>query len=305
MTAVIATTPLVACARAKVNLGLEVLGRRRDGYHEIETILQSVDLFDTLTIAFDRSGVVSITCTDPDIPTDERNICHRAVAAVRPHVDPALGATIHIDKQVPHSAGLGGGSADAAAILLAANRAAGGVVEEDDLQELAAELGSDVPFMLHGGTMLGTGRGEILTPLTPLKSGFFVIVKPPVDISTKAVYDGVNLSLTKHRYRINLKAVNTVLARFPGVAFTFRNALEDVVCPAYPVVSETLADLLASSPRFASMSGSGSALFAIFESETRASDIAEQFSAKGFFTALVGPALRAVTLGSAQPRRQR
>lgn len=302
MTSPFATTPFVARARAKVNLALNVLRRRRDGFHEIETIFQSVDLYDTLKIRFDRSREVEIACTDPDIPVDEGNICHQAVVALRNVTDPELGAHIHIDKQVPHSAGLGGGSADAAAVLLTGKAASGGGLTDATLEGLAAGLGSDVPFMLHGGTMLGRGRGEQLTPLTSLRGGLFVIVKPPVDISTGAVYDGLNLSLTKHRYRINLKAVNTLLARFPRVALTFRNALEDVVCPAYPLVAETLGELLASSPRYASMSGSGSALFAIFESESKASDIAERFSARGFFTAVVEPALQAVSISPARPR---
>ncbi|MDH3217172.1 MAG: hypothetical protein OEN01_12955, partial [Candidatus Krumholzibacteria bacterium] len=129
-----------------------------------------------------------------------------------------------------------------------------------------------------------------------LAGGFFLIVKPPVDISTADVYQNVNLTLTKHRYRINLKQVNTLLARFPKVSLNFRNALEDVVCPSYPLVSEVLGELLASTPRYASMSGSGSALFAIYGSETRASELAERFSVRGFFTAVVEPSLRAVEI---------
>ena len=290
----VAASPFIARARAKVNLSLEVIRRRPDGYHEIETIFQSVNLYDTLRLGFDRSGDVHITCTDPDIPLGSDNICHKAVVLLRDHIDPGLGARIHIDKQIPHSAGLGGGSADAAAVLLAANEAAGRILPRETLDALAGELGSDVPFMLRGGTMLGRGRGEILEPLTPLQRGFFLIVKPTVDISTRSVYEGLNLSLTRHRYRINLKAVNALLARFPGVAFTFRNALEDVVCPTYPLIAETQRALLESSPGFASMSGSGSALFAIFESETKASRAAEKFSARGYFTAVVEPSPRAV-----------
>jgi 4-diphosphocytidyl-2-C-methyl-D-erythritol kinase len=298
------STAFTARARAKVNLCLDVLRRRRDGYHEIETIFQSIDLYDTLDIAFDDSGTVRITCTDPDIPTDEHNICHKAIVELRGHLGPELGAAIHIDKQIPHSAGLGGGSADAAAILLAAGRLAPGQLGGDTLAALALNLGSDVPFMLTGGTALGRGRGEILSPLTGLKGCFFLIVKPTVDISTREVYERVSLSLTKHRYRINLKAVNTLLARFPKVALTFRNALEDVVCPMYPKVAETLGSIMEHSPRFAAMSGSGSALFAIFESESKASVTAEIFSARGYFTAVVGPARQAVELTPRQATRR-
>ena len=283
-----------ARARAKVNLSLEVLRKRRDGYHEIESIMQSVDLYDELDIEFDRTAAVSIIASDPDIPCDASNTCHRAVEALRPFLGSDLGATIRIAKNIPHSSGLGGASADAAAVILAANEAAGRKLPVATLETIAARVGSDVPFMLRGGTMLASGRGEIVTPLTPLGGGIFLIVKPTVDISTASVYQDVNLTLTRRRYRINLKAVNTVLGRFPDVALTFRNALEDVVCPSYPLVSEVLGDLLASKPRFASMSGSGSALFAVYRHTDKASEIAERFAVRGFFTAVVEPSLRAV-----------
>jgi len=286
-----------ARARAKVNLHLEVLRKRRDGYHEIETIFQSVDLFDEIDVHFRDDRAIAITCSDPTIPTDEKNLCYRAVESMRRLVgEPDLGATIHIKKNIPQRAGLGGGSADAAAILLATRAHFRPDLPVEGLERVAARLGSDVPFMLHGGTMLGQGRGERLTRMDPLQNAFFLIVKPPVDISTAEVYKNVTFRLTKPRYRINLKAVNTLLTRFPNVSFTFRNALEDVVCPTYPLVAELLDDLITARPKFASMSGSGSALFAIYESESRASQLAERFSVRGFFVAVAGSSPKAVDL---------
>jgi 4-diphosphocytidyl-2-C-methyl-D-erythritol kinase len=296
VTEILSTGRVTAHARAKVNLALEILHKRSDGYHEIETILQSVNLYDELAISFDESSRIAITVSDPDIPTDEGNTCYRAVEALRPLISPSLGAKIHIRKQIPDCSGLGGASSDAAAVILAANEAVGRRLPAEALEEVASQVGSDVPFMLYGGTMLGRGRGEILTRLNPLRRGFFLIVKPPVNISTASVYQDVNLTLTRRRYRINLKAVNTLLARFPNAPLTFRNALEDVVCPSYPLVSEALGELLASKPLLASMSGSGSALFGIYHSEGRASELAERFSVRGFFTAVVEPSLRAVEL---------
>ena len=166
----------------------------------------------------------------------------------------------------------------------------------EDLESLAAQLGSDVPFMLHGGTMLGRGRGELLTPLEDMKGGYFVIVKPTINISTAWVYENLNLALTKHRPRTNLKAVNAVLSRFPAVTASFRNALEDVVCPAFPVVSGVLNELLATHPSFASMSGSGAALYAIYDSEAKAVETAERFSVRGFYSSVARPAKRAVDI---------
>ncbi len=291
-----------ARARAKVNLGLEVLRRRPDGYHEIETIFQSVDLYDDLDITLNRSGRTEITCSDPEIPTDESNLCSRAVEAMRAHAGRDLGAVIRVDKRIPTCAGLGGGSADAAAVILAVDQGEALHLSHKALEKVALECGSDVPFMLYGGTMLGRGRGEKLTPLTALRRGVFVIVKPPVDISTSWVYKNANFQLTRHCYRFNLKAVNALLARFPDVAPSFRNVLEEVVCPSHPTVSEVLEELLASRPYLASMSGSGSAVFAIVENEARASQLAERFSVRGFFTAVAEPSPRAIDLNPVEAR---
>jgi 4-diphosphocytidyl-2-C-methyl-D-erythritol kinase len=296
------TARFTARARAKVNLALEVLHRRRDGYHEIETIFQSIDLFDELDIRLNRSGKVIVTCDDPDIPTDETNLCHRALLRMRAHAGPDLGAVIHLQKNIPQSAGLGGGSADAAAVILAVDRGEALDLPLKTLEKAALDCGSDVPFMLRGGTMLGRGRGEVLTPLTGLRRGIFLIVKPPVDIATAWVYKNVNFQLTRHRYRFNLKAVNAILSRFPDVALTFRNALEDVVCPSYPSVREVLEELLASRPYFASMTGSGSALFAILGNEEEAGHLADRFSVRGFYTAVAEPSPRAVDLCPAAVR---
>lgn len=290
------TARFTARARAKVNLALEVFSKRRDGYHEIETIFQSVDLYDELDIRLNRSGKLVVTCSDPEIPTDGRNLCWRALERMRVYAGADLGAVIHVDKHIPQSAGLGGGSADAAAVILAVDRGEALDLPLNELERAALDCGSDVPFMLRGGTMLGRGRGEVLTPLTALRRGVFLIVKPPVDIATASVYKNLNFQLTRHRYRFNLKAVNAVLSRFPDVAMSFRNALEDVVCPSYPSVREVLEELLASRPFFASMTGSGSALFAIVESEERASRLADRFSVQGFFTAIAEPSPRAVDL---------
>jgi 4-diphosphocytidyl-2-C-methyl-D-erythritol kinase len=282
--------------RAKVNLSLEVFRRRRDGYHEIETIFQSIDLADRLDIDWTSDSKIEITCSDPDIPTDEGNLCHRALVAMRAFAGQSLGARIHIQKSIPYGAGLGGGSANAAGVILAVEKALKLRIATAEMESVAAQLGSDIPFMLHGGTMLGRGRGEILTPLSVMKDVYFVIVKPPLNISTAWVYEHLNFALTKHKQRTNLKAVNAVLARFPAVTASFRNALEDVVCPAYPVVSGILEELLSTHPCFASMSGSGSALYAIFDSEERAVETAERFSARAFYSSVARPAKRAIDI---------
>jgi 4-diphosphocytidyl-2-C-methyl-D-erythritol kinase len=285
-----------AITRAKVNLSLEIIRRRSDGFHEIETIFQSISLADELTIEWNGDGAIEISCSDPGIPVDETNLCHRAVVAMRGHAGDDLGARIHIEKRIPSSAGLGGGSSNAAGVILAVDRALKLRLPDRNLEAVAAGLGSDIPFMIHGGTMLGRGRGEILTRLSEMKKCYFTIVKPPVSISTAWVYDHLNLALTKHQQRINLRTVNAVLARFPGVTASFRNALEDVVCPAHPVVSGILDELLATRPSFASMSGSGSALYAIYDNEAQAVETAERFSVQEFYSSVATPAKRAVEI---------
>lgn len=282
--------------RAKVNLSLDLIRRRQDGYHEIETIMQSVSLADEMDVEFTRDGQIVIECTDPSIPTDESNLCHRAVTALRKVAGERLGARIRLEKHIPTGAGLGGGSSNAAGILLAARRALRLDIDDRRLERIAAGLGSDVPFMLYGGTMLARGRGEKLTRLEAIKRGWFVIVKPKVNISTAWVYANYRFGLTKHRPRTNLKTVNAVLARFPAVTLSFRNDLEDVVCPTYPGVSGVLSELLFEKPCFASMSGSGSALFAVFEHRDQADKVAERFSVRGMFASVAEPAKRAVDI---------
>jgi len=287
---------LDVAARAKVNLSLEVIRRREDGYHEIDTVLQTVDLADRLRVELTADGRVEIDCDDPAIPVDANNLCHRAVVAMRPLAGPSLGARIRIEKRIPAGAGLGGGSADAAGVLLAVRRGLGLDIADQDLHRIAAALGSDVPFMLRGGTMLGRGRGEILTPMEPLRRGVFVIVKPRVSIPTAWVYSQFNFRLTTHRPRLNLRSANSALARFPKGRLPFRNALEDVVLPAYPEVAGLLEQLQSERPFFASMTGSGSAVYAIFDREERAAEVAERFSVRGLFTSVAKPAKQAVDI---------
>jgi 4-diphosphocytidyl-2-C-methyl-D-erythritol kinase len=288
--------PLDVVTRAKVNLSLDVIRRRPDGYHEIETIFQSIDLADRMRIEITNDGVVAIECDTPGIPTDESNLCHRAVVAMRSVAGPSLGARIALRKAVPAGAGLGGGSGNAAGVMLAVARALRLSVPTASLERIAASLGSDVPFMLRGGTMVGRGRGEKLTPLQPLKKGFFVVVKPEVSIPTAWVYSHLNFRLTRHRPRINLGAVSAVLARFPDSSLPFRNALEDVVFPAYPSVAKLWEELVSERPCFASMTGSGSAVFAIFDREDRAAEVAERFSVRGLFASVAKPAKQAVDI---------
>jgi len=168
---------LTRLAPAKINLVLEVLGRRQDGYHEIRSLVQTVDLYDRLS--FDLADDISLECTEPEMLTPD-NLVLRAARLVKQAGGCEKGARIRLEKQVPWGAGLGGGSSDAAITLLALNELWGLKLKTADLVELAARLGSDVPFFIYGGTALVEGRGERVTPVSPCLRGWFVLMEPPL-----------------------------------------------------------------------------------------------------------------------------
>jgi 4-diphosphocytidyl-2-C-methyl-D-erythritol kinase len=189
---------VAALAPAKLNLGLEVVGRRPDGYHELATIMQTVTLADRLTLEAKEpledgaTAPVVVTVDDPALGEAKENLARRALLALQAHAGTAIGAEAHLEKRIPVAAGLGGASADAAAALLAGCRLWDLDIPADDLRGLAANLGSDVPFLLGGGTALVTGRGETVVPVRPLRDVWFVVVTPrpaaPIPRKTAALY---------------------------------------------------------------------------------------------------------------------
>ena len=171
-------------AFAKINLGLRVLGRRADGYHEIRTVFQTVTLHDTLTFEPAPGGLLELACTDPTIPTDESNLILRAASLLRERYGVSRGARTRLEKSIPAGGGLGGGSSDAAAALLALNRLWNLGAGARELSELGARVGADVPFFLTGGTALGTGTGADVEPLEDAPKMPLVIVTPGVRVAT-------------------------------------------------------------------------------------------------------------------------
>jgi 4-diphosphocytidyl-2-C-methyl-D-erythritol kinase len=177
-------------AYAKINLYLEVLGRGTNGFHQLETIFQSVDLFDEVEINYGGEPGLRLHCNQPDIPADERNLAWRAAAAFMAG-HPSEGVAIHLRKGIPHGAGLGGGSSDAAAVLRALAHLRPHWHDESSLQRLASALGSDVPFFLHGGTALGENRGELITLLPDLNPLPITICMPNVHLATPGVFQAL------------------------------------------------------------------------------------------------------------------
>jgi 4-diphosphocytidyl-2-C-methyl-D-erythritol kinase len=267
-------------ASAKVNLTLEVLGKRPDGYHEIATVLQAVDLFDRLTV--ETASTISLSADDPDLPTDERNLVVRAARLLREGAGPGLGARMHLTKRIPVSAGLGGGSSDAAAALRGLSRLWGLRPARARLAELAVALGMDVPFFLGRGTSLATGRGERLRPLTGGGGYALVLVNPGVPLSTREVYGRVPAGWRGGAAGA-ARMIEALRQRSAArVAAALTNDLERVVAPALPAIGRMKEALLAAGALGAVMSGSGPTVFGIARSLDHARQIRRRVTRAGW-----------------------
>lgn len=271
---------LVVRAHAKVNLDLRVLGSRPDGYHELRTVFQSIELHDTLTCV-DRPGPFALKCRAPGVPLDDDNLVWRAGAALwrvlgRP--GEPRDTLVAIDKRIPMQAGLGGGSADAAAALLGLARLWGGV-PLTLLREVAPGIGADVPFFLSGGTALGLGRGEEIYPLVDLPPHWIVVVRPPFGISTAeayAWYDDDRTAGVKEPRELQILPVP-----WPSRAAQMINDLEVPVAHRHPEIGTLKAALREAGAVAAVMSGSGSAVFGLFRSRPAAVRAAKSVSRGG------------------------
>jgi 4-diphosphocytidyl-2-C-methyl-D-erythritol kinase len=285
---------VVVQAPAKVNLHLEVLRQRSDGFHEVETILQAVRLHDRVTVSLlgepagQRPHIELRVTPSGAAPADARNTCWKAArlfcrASGRPGR-----LRIALQKRIPTAAGLGGGSSDAAAVLVACNRLFGSELEASALEELAAEIGSDVPFFVRGGTMMARGRGTELSPLPSIRSGRFLIVKPDIELRTEDVYAGLRMGLTVRGPKANISGMKSMLARFPTSTWFGFNRLEEVVLPSHPVLQRLVLRLKELAP-IAMLSGSGAAVVAVFSDHSNLNEISAEFAHPGWFVSVVGP----------------
>ena len=254
-------------AYAKVNLTLAVGKKRLDGYHEVVSVMQRVSLCDTLTAERTASGI-SLTCSDPTLPAGEENLAHRAAALFFRETGISGGAALTLEKRIPSQAGLGGGSSDAASALLALRKLYAPALSDTELETMAAALGSDVPFFIRGGTQLATGRGEVLSPLPPLTDGWFVIVKPAESFSTPSMYRRLD-ELPPQSPQSDGMTAALGAGELRAVAAALCNSFERVVPPdsAVWVIREALR---AQGALAAMLSGSGSAVFGLFDTETAA-----------------------------------
>ena len=253
---------------AKVNLALAVLGRRLDGYHNIETVFQTIDLSDELE--FRPSAEISLVCEGLPGVSEKDNIVWKAASSLAERAGKSAGAAISLRKNIPSGAGLGGGSGNAAAALLGLRRFWNMDVSDEDLSAIALELGSDVPFFLMGGAALGKGRGEILTGLPDFQPEYLVVLFPGISIPTASAYAALNLGLTSVDSDIRIQ-------RFPGLmengnswrAGIF-NDFETAILPLYPEIAEAKIFLEKQGAISTLLSGSGSSVFGFFLSEESA-----------------------------------
>ena len=275
---------LTLSAPAKINLTLDVLGRRADGYHDLRTIMQTVDLCDTVTLERTGEGI-SLSLSDPALPTDRRNTVYAAAeaffAALTERGEAPFGVRIFVEKTIPQQAGMAGGSADAAAVLRGLNRLAGDPFSPDALCALGAEIGADVPFCVRGAAALATGIGEVLTPVPGLSDGVFIVVcKPPVGVSTGAAYAAVDAKLAAVTPSDEAGLLAALRAGdAAGVGARLHNAFEQAL--AIPDVTDILTRMRAFTPLGCRMTGSGSATLAPFADEDAARACTEALTPLG------------------------
>jgi 4-diphosphocytidyl-2-C-methyl-D-erythritol kinase len=269
-------------APAKVNVGLRVFGMRPDGYHQIWTILQEIDLADEILLWESPDLSLMVTPELPNIPTDESNLVIKAANILRQQTGCRQGVRIHLRKNIPAGAGLGGGSSDAAAVLRGLNLLWGLNLDNDTLSSMAAKLGSDVPFFLRGGCCEATGRGEILQQIPPMIRGPVVLICPEISVSTSWAYKNIEkYHLTKGIENIIFQNYIAKQLSDPAVASCFINDFEPLVFNFHPSLKTLKQAILESGAYYASLSGSGSAIYGVFESHAAASKASQKIKTQG------------------------
>lgn len=257
-------------APAKINLSLDVLYKRPDGYHEVDMVMTTIDLADRITLEDRADGRIHLVTNSGVIPQDARNLAWRAAELVRERFRVDRGVTITIAKEIPVAAGLAGGSSDAAAVLSGLNQLWKLGASLEELMELGKQLGSDVPFCLVRGTARATGRGECIEELPAMPPCWVVLAKPPISVSTADVYSDLDLAQITARPKTESLIASLARNDFHGVARQMRNVLEPFVFRKYPEVARLKEQMLRFSGEGVLMSGSGPTVYALFQQESRA-----------------------------------
>lgn len=273
-------------AHAKINLGLLVLEGRPDGYHDIETVFHRIDLSDEIELS--PSSEINVIASDPAVPSYERNICYKAATLLRDRLGVHEGVTITIRKTIPVGAGLGGGSADAGAVLCELPRFWNRSIEDNALRRIALDLGSDVPYFLKSGSALARGRGEILEYF-PLDIPFSILVcYPHIHISTAWAYRNIVPATRASHVALRTLLVDG-LDKPVELGHRLHNDFEPLVFTAWPEIGEVKQEMVRGGAVYASLSGSGSAVYGFFSEKHLAENAGVGLQARKYFTSLTDP----------------
>jgi 4-diphosphocytidyl-2-C-methyl-D-erythritol kinase len=270
-------------APAKVNLTLRVLSKRPDGYHEIQSLVQKIGLYDRITLAENPKVGIQFTCSDPALPTDSKNLAYRAAEIFQKKMKFDRGVRIHLEKKIPYGAGLGGGSSDAAAVLLGLPLLWDRSMVREDLLRMAEMLGSDVPLFLHSSPALIRGRGEVVEPVDIPLDAVYVIVYPGFTVSTAWAYSNFRLTKIPGNYTIS-ELYGNAGGKLPPDRWgdLLVNDLETCVVQRYPEIARAKELLLRFGAKASMMSGSGSAVFGLFEDSRTAENAAQRMAGREF-----------------------
>ena len=252
-------------AMAKINLGLDVLRRRENGYHDVKMIMQTVNIYDTLDFVKLQEAKIIVKTDSMELPTDENNLIYKAAKLLFDRCEVTEGVEITLTKRIPIAAGMAGGSTDAAAALVGINRLFDLKLTMEELKGIGVKIGADVPYCIEGGTALSEGIGEILTKLPDAPDCFVVVAKPEISVSTKYVYENLHANELKYHPDIDGMVEAIREGNLNGVCKRMENVLETVTEVKYPVISQLKALLKDAGAKNALMSGSGPTVFAIFE----------------------------------------
>ena len=257
-------------ALAKINLGLDVVRRREDGYHEVRMIMQTIQLYDRLDIKRTQEPGIQIQTNLSFLPVNENNLIYKAAKLLMDEFSITDGVSVKLDKRIPVAAGMAGGSTDAAAMLIGVNRLFSLGLTKRQLMERGVQIGADVPYCIMRGTALAEGIGEALSPLPPMVKCPVLIAKPSISVSTKFVYQNLKLDDTTIHPDIDRLIDDIKAKNLHDIAAHMGNVLETVTIPNYPVIDEIKKHMLSNGAVGAMMSGSGPTVFGLFDDEDTA-----------------------------------
>ncbi|MCM1125194.1 MAG: 4-(cytidine 5'-diphospho)-2-C-methyl-D-erythritol kinase [Lachnospiraceae bacterium] len=268
-------------AYAKINLGLDVIRRREDGYHEVKMIMQTVDIWDRLTFTAGREPGIELLVGDEAVPAGKENLIYRAAELILKEKKIDKGIKITLEKNIPIAAGMAGGSTDAAAVFHGLNELFGLCMDLEEMKRLGVRIGADVPYCIMGGTALSEGIGELLTPLPAPPECVLVAAKPEISVSTKFVYENLHVDRLKRHPDIDGMIGAIKSGSLSGITERMENVLETVTIREYPVIERIKEQMKADGAVNALMSGSGPTVFGVFTEKEAARQAADRIREQG------------------------